>query len=148
MKILALYLMPFLLLLKKKKKNEEEQMLEKFNVKVAVIGGGCGYEKNLTITEDKIFKEEKSGNCDMKDTNSVITMQNETLSRLKVYLNDLDFKNLNINDCFRCRDGVDYVIELTENGKSYTNTIAFDLKETTEKDEQKMQEFLRFLRDL
>lgn len=148
MKKSPLLLISFIFLLFSCAKSDHDQLEEKFSLKVAVIGGGCGFSKTLVLSEKTISKEEKSGNCGLVDSKQQRPMTSATFATLKTYLHDLDFKNLQRNDCFRCVDGIDVVIELSDNGQTYSNTIAYRLHNSKDLQEDKMQEFLQFLNEL
>lgn len=116
-----------------------------FTLKVEVLGSGCGTTKMMSITERQTKVFYVGGYCKEKDSSSTYSTDLEKLTLLKNKLEELNFKELNISECFRCLDGIDYKMTLDENGMVYTNTIAYryDKEGMTTKDRK-----LKELQDL
>lgn len=116
-----------------------------FTLKVEVLGSGCGTTKMMSITERQTKVFYVGGYCKEKDSSSTYSTDLEKLTLLKNKLEELNFKELNISECFRCLDGLDYKMTWGENGKVYSNTIAYryDREDMTSKDRQ-----LKELQDL
>lgn len=126
-------------------KDNNEDAVPDFTFKVEVLGSACGTTKVISITEKqtKVFFE--GGYCKEKDSSSTYSTDLKKLILLKNKLEEVNFRELNISECFRCLDGLDYKMTWGENGKVYSNTIAYryDREDMTSKDRQ-----LKELQDL
>ncbi len=106
-------------------KEDTIEVKEDFVLKVEVLGAWCGTTKTISITDRQTKISFIGGNCKEKDSSSIYPTDTTKLFLLKNKLEELKFRELDLNECFRCVDGTDYKITLDEKGKVYSNTIAY-----------------------
>lgn len=111
------------------------------------MSGWCGSSKIVSISKEKtkvvIPANEK---CDIAFSEKEVTTEEMKYEQLQKLLEQVDFKSLSLNECARCADGTDYKIEVTENGRTYVNTIAHVFTDGELSEVQKrQQELLKFL---
>jgi len=104
--------------------SDSDHKSEPFRLNVTVMGGGCGYTKEITLTDNKTKIVTHVGNCRGKDFTASYDTDKDKLALIKNKLDEVQFTKLNLVECFRCVDGVDYKMELNQGGKTYVNTIA------------------------
>jgi len=104
--------------------SENNNKSEPFTLNVTVMGGGCGYSKEITVTDDKTKVVTLVGNCGGTDSTALYDTDKDKLALIKNKLNEVQFTELNLDECFRCADGIDYKMTLNQGGKTYVNTIA------------------------
>lgn len=115
---------------------------EGLEVKIVVASGGCGQVKTVVINQSQTSRDFSGNTCRRTGLNSIRTTDEQTFQTLTNYLTTLNLFEREIQECARCLDGIDYLLEINDGTQIIEQSISF------QNEEQGMSEFITFLEAL
>lgn len=129
-----------LLLLLSCSKDENAIPADRLQVEISVVGGMCGSGKRVVIDKKQTQKFVQDGGCNGRLSISETATDRSTFEQLNRHLKKLDLFSRKIDECARCADGVDYLVNITNGGDTtIQHSISF------QNDDKDVRKFLDFI---
>ena len=102
---------------------KEHNFSSDFRLTAEIYGGWCGAHKQVIVDEQMTKIVITQGKCDGNDSTATYKTDLVKFNNLKAKLEQVKFNSLQLHECGRCKDNIDYKISVFDNGDEYVNVI-------------------------
>ncbi len=115
---------------------------EGLEVEISKVSGWCGTIKIIKINKDRTSKSVPQSSCMTLQAEKVQQTDDVVFEKLNSFVENLDLQKTPIQECWRCADGVDYILKLRDGSNSIEHSISLNT------DDKVRRQFIEFLESL